>query len=217
MSGLHRQLMMASAMASVLAAIPRGLQVGRHRTSLGQHLRHRALQPARAVVIADGSVGGANAASSRRSRPRAPAGARGGAVLAEGRVVTADLIREGTRPSRKRWRMRSSRLDEEPDMLVDYARIHAIAGTAGSGCISFRREKYVPGAGPTAATAAAAATSFWRWTRTSARCSTAAIQPHLQRRRGEPAGNNSTAATARTSCVRVPPGTVVRRRRDAAR
>ena len=33
-------------------------------------------------------------------------------------------------------------------MFVDYAKIHLKAGDGGNGCISFRREKYVPRGGP---------------------------------------------------------------------
>lgn len=41
-----------------------------------------------------------------------------------------------------------ARATGRPDVLVDHARIHAIAGKGGAGCISFRREKYVPKGGP---------------------------------------------------------------------
>ena len=33
-------------------------------------------------------------------------------------------------------------------MLIDLAKIHCVAGKGGAGCISFRREKYVPKGGP---------------------------------------------------------------------
>ena len=41
--------------------------------------------------------------------------------------------------------------------FLDQAKIYVRAGDGGDGCVSFRREKYIPRAGRTAATAAAAA------------------------------------------------------------
>ena len=43
-------------------------------------------------------------------------------------------------------------------MFVDIAKIKIKAGNGGNGAVSFRREKYVAAAAPTAATAAEAAT-----------------------------------------------------------
>ena len=42
-------------------------------------------------------------------------------------------------------------------MFVDECRVKLTAGDGGRGCISFRREKYEPWGGPTAATVAAGA------------------------------------------------------------
>ena len=44
-------------------------------------------------------------------------------------------------------------------MFHDRARIHVEAGQGGHGGLSFRREKYVPRAGPTVATGAVGETS----------------------------------------------------------
>ena len=53
--------------------------------------------------------------------------------------------------------------------FVDEATIEVIAGDGGNGCMSFRREKYIPLGGPTAATAGAAAASTRSPTATSTR------------------------------------------------
>jgi GTP-binding protein len=45
--------------------------------------------------------------------------------------------------------------------FVDEATIDIAAGNGGAGCVSFRREKFIPSAAPMAATAAAAASMPW--------------------------------------------------------
>lgn len=96
-------------------------------------------------------------------------------------------------------------------VLVDYARIHAVAGAGGPGCISFRREKYVPKGGPDGGDGGRGG-SVWLevdpHVRTLLDCRE---QPKYRAESGRPgSGNNRTGRDGADLVVRVPRGTVVK-------
>uniref|UniRef100_A0A832I495 GTPase Obg n=1 Tax=Eiseniibacteriota bacterium TaxID=2212470 RepID=A0A832I495_UNCEI len=96
-------------------------------------------------------------------------------------------------------------------MLVDLARIEVSAGKGGAGCISFRREKFVPRGGPDGGNGGRGGSVVLR------------VDPHVRtlldcreqhRYRARPgragSGNNRTGRDGEDLEIRVPPGTVVR-------
>src|SRR5947208_2234227 len=95
-------------------------------------------------------------------------------------------------------------------MLVDRARIHVVAGSGGRGCVSFRREKYVPKGGPDGGDGGRGG-SVWlevdAGIRTLLDCRE---QPRYRADSGRPgSGNNRTGRDGEDLVVGVPPGTVV--------
>jgi GTP-binding protein len=96
-------------------------------------------------------------------------------------------------------------------VLIDFAKIHAIAGNGGPGCVSFRREKYVPKGGPDGGDGGRGGSVILRvdpHVRTLLDCRE---QPRYKADSGRPgSGNNRTGRDAEDLIIRVPRGTVVK-------
>jgi GTP-binding protein len=96
-------------------------------------------------------------------------------------------------------------------MLVDLARIHVVAGNGGRGCVSFRREKYVPKGGPDGGDGGNGG-SVWIHVDPHERTLLDCRDTHTYRagHGGAGSGNQRTGASGADQVVRVPPGTLVR-------
>src|SRR5438552_13935167 len=99
-------------------------------------------------------------------------------------------------------------------MLVDVARIHVVAGRGGAGCVSFRREKYVPKGGPDGGDGGRGGSV---WLSVESRVRTlldCREQPRYRAENGGAgSGNNRTGGNGKDRVVTILPGTMVR---DAA-
>ncbi len=96
-------------------------------------------------------------------------------------------------------------------MLIDLAKIHCQSGRGGAGCISFRREKYVPKGGPDGGDGGKGGDVWLEvdpHVRTLLDCRE---QPQYRAGSGRAgSGNNRTGRNGEDLVVRVPPGTVVK-------
>ena len=96
-------------------------------------------------------------------------------------------------------------------MLIDLASVHVIAGNGGNGCMSFRREKYVPKGGPDGGDGGDGGSVFLRvdpHVRTLLDCRE---QPRYRASAGRAGqGSNKTGRDGEDLVIRVPPGTVIK-------
>jgi GTP-binding protein len=96
-------------------------------------------------------------------------------------------------------------------MLVDQAGIHVIAGAGGNGCVSFRREKYVPKGGPDGGDGGQGGSVILRvdpHVRTLLDCRE---QPRYRADAGRPgSGNHRSGKDGRDLVISLPSGTVVK-------
>ena len=95
-------------------------------------------------------------------------------------------------------------------MFVDEVDIHVTAGAGGNGCLSFRREKYVPRGGPDGGDGGGGGSVYVTAIATKNTLIDFRYHPDFKARRGQHGqGSNRTGQTAHDLDVTVPVGTLV--------
>jgi GTP-binding protein len=95
-------------------------------------------------------------------------------------------------------------------MFVDEVDIHVIAGSGGNGCLSFRREKFVPRGGPDGGDGGSGGSVFVVATPTKNTLVDFRYHPEFKAQRGRHGqGSNKTGQSAGDLEIPVPPGTLV--------
>jgi GTP-binding protein len=95
-------------------------------------------------------------------------------------------------------------------MFVDEAKIWVNAGDGGNGCVSFRREKYVPKGGPDGGDGGKGGDVYFVTDVNLDTLMDFAGKHHWQAGNGKPGqGNNKTGANGEDLTIRVPPGTLI--------
>jgi GTPase len=96
-------------------------------------------------------------------------------------------------------------------MFIDYAEIYVEAGRGGSGCMSFRREKFVPKGGPDGGDGGKGGDVIMQVTAGMRTLQDFQMRKHFRATRGEHGkGANKTGHGGADVIVGVPPGTIVK-------
>ncbi len=95
-------------------------------------------------------------------------------------------------------------------MFIDRAQIWVKAGDGGHGCVSFRREKFIPKGGPDGGDGGHGGNVYFEAVDNLDTLLDFAGKHHWQARNGQPgSGNNKTGADGDDLIIKVPPGTLL--------
>jgi len=95
-------------------------------------------------------------------------------------------------------------------MFIDEARIWVKAGDGGNGCVSFRREKYIPKGGPDGGDGGNGGHVYFQAVENLSTLLDFAGKHHWRAETGRPgSGGNRHGAAGRDLMIRVPPGTLI--------
>jgi len=96
-------------------------------------------------------------------------------------------------------------------MFIDTAKIHVKAGDGGRGCISFRREKYVPRGGPDGGDGGKGGSVYIEASASYITLSDQRYRQHYQAKHGQHGrGKNQHGASGADLIIKVPLGTIVK-------
>ncbi len=96
-------------------------------------------------------------------------------------------------------------------MFIDEVEIKVESGGGGDGCMSFRREKYVPRGGPDGGDGGDGGSVVFKVDRNLATLRDYRYKHHIKAERGAHGrGKNMTGARGQNAVIRVPPGTLLR-------
>jgi GTP-binding protein len=95
-------------------------------------------------------------------------------------------------------------------MFIDQAKIWVKAGDGGHGCVSFRREKFIPKGGPDGGDGGRGGNVYFQAVENLDTLLDFAGKHHWQARNGQPgSGNNKHGASGDDLIIKVPPGTLI--------
>jgi len=95
-------------------------------------------------------------------------------------------------------------------MFIDEAKIHVSAGDGGHGCLSFRREKFVPKGGPDGGDGGRGGNVYFQAVDNIDTLIDFAGKHHWHAQNGQPgSGSNKHGANGQDLVIKVPPGTLI--------